>query len=103
MQTRVQNNPDRHRFEVYADDNLAGFAVYEPSGANRAFVHTEIDSQYEGKGLAKILVKEALDATRDEKLGVLPFCPFVNRFVQRNTEYLDLVPDWARERLGLPA
>jgi len=102
VQTRVQDNPDLHRFEIYADDALAGFAVYEPSGANRAFVHTEIDSSYEGKGLAKILVKEALDATRDEKLGVLPFCPFVHRYVEKNPEYLALVPDWARERMGLP-
>ena len=102
MQTRVQDNPDLHRFEIYADDAPAGFAVYEPAGANRAFVHTEIDSKFEGKGLGKILVREALDATRDVKLGVLPFCPFVHRFVGKDPDYLGLVPDWARERLGLP-
>ena len=72
------------------------------ASANRAFVHTEIDSAYEGKGLGKVLVREALDATRDVKLGVLPFCPFVHRYVDKNPEYLALVPDWARERLGLP-
>ncbi|HEY5857534.1 MAG TPA: GNAT family N-acetyltransferase [Aldersonia sp.] len=102
MQTRVQDNPDLHRFEIYADESLAGFAVYEPAGANRAFVHTEIYPRHEGQGLAKILIRDALDATRDEKLGVLPFCPFVHRFVGKNQDYLALVPDWARERLGLP-
>lgn len=102
MQTRVQDNPGLNRFEIYANDALAGFTVYEPSGANRAFVHTEIYPRYEGQGLAKILIREALDATLDEKLGVLPFCPFVHRFVGKNPDYLALVPTWARERLGLP-
>ncbi len=103
MQTRVEHNTEQKRFEIYADDLLAGLATYENADANRAFVHTEIYPQHEGQGLAKILVKAALDATRDEGLGVLPFCPFVHRFVSKDPEYLALVPEWARERLGLAA
>lgn len=38
-----------------------------------------------GQGLAKLLIKAALDETRDEGLGVfLPFCPFVHRYVSKN-------------------
>jgi hypothetical protein len=103
MQTRVDHNAPEQRFEIYADDALAGFATYEDAGANRAFVHTEIGSEYEGKGLAKQLIRGALDATRADGLGVLPFCPFVHRFVAKDEEYLALVPAWARERLGLPS
>ncbi|MBD0322678.1 MAG: N-acetyltransferase [Aldersonia sp.] len=103
MQTRVDHNKDLRRFEIFADDNLAGLATYEDAGANRAFVHTEVDPQYEGQGLAKVLIKDGLDATRDEGLGVLPFCQFVNRFVSKDPQYLALVPSWARERMGLPA
>lgn len=101
MQTRVEHNAEQKRFEIYADDLLAGFAAYENADANRAFVHTEIYPRYEGQGLAKILIKAALDATRTEGLGVLPFCPFVHRYVSNDPEYLALVPEWARERLGL--
>lgn len=103
MDTRVEHNTDLRRFEIYADDLIAGFATYEEAGANRAFVHTEIYSQFEGMGLAKQLIRGALDATRAEGLGVLPFCPFVHRFVAKDKEYLALVPTWARERLSLPA
>ncbi len=107
MRTRVEHNTALRRFEIYAGadgepDLLAGFAAYEDAGANRAFVHTEIYPRYAGQGLAKVLIAAALDATRDEGLGVLPFCAFVHRFVGKNPDYLALVPEWARERLGLP-
>lgn len=101
--TRVEHNADHTRYEVYVDDELAGHTDYEPADANRAFVHTEIFPRYEGQGLAKVLIRAALDDTRDHQLGVLPFCPFVHRFVQKNPDYLALVPSWARDRMGLPA
>lgn len=103
METRVDHNAALHRYEIYVGDELAGFATYEEAGANRAFVHTEIDAKFEGKGLAKQLIRGALDDTRTAGLGVLPFCPFVHRFVSKDEDYLALVPTWARERLGLPA
>ncbi|MBJ8346470.1 GNAT family N-acetyltransferase [Antrihabitans sp. YC2-6] len=103
MDTRVEQNTDHKRFEIYVGTQLAGLAAYENADANRAFVHTEVYPQFEGQGLAKILIKDALDKTRADGLGVLPFCPFVHRYVSKNPEYLELVPKWARERLGLPA
>lgn len=103
MATTVANNTQEQRFEVHVDGALAGHTDYKPSGENRAFVHTEISEDYAGQGLAKILIKNALDQTRAEGLGVLPFCPFVHGFITKNHDYLDLVPTWARERMGLPA
>jgi predicted GNAT family acetyltransferase len=103
MAVKVVNNTADQRFEVFVDDVRAGLADYKPSGDNRAFVHTEISEDFGGQGLAKQLIQAALDATRAEGLGVLPFCPFVHGFITKNHDYLDLVPTWARERMGLPA
>lgn len=102
MAVTVVNNTQDQRFEVHVDDALAGFTEYKPSGENRAFIHTEISEAFAGRGLAKTLIKSALDETRAEGLGVLPFCPFVHGFITKNHDYLDLVPTWARERMGLP-
>lgn len=101
METRVEHNAEFKRFELYADDILAGIATYENADANRAFVHTEIYPQYEGQGFGKVLIAQALDQTAAAGLGVLPFCPFVHKFVSKDPKYLALVPEWARERLGL--
>jgi predicted GNAT family acetyltransferase len=32
---------------------------------------------------------------------VLPFCPFVNAYLKRHPEYLDLVPEERRAAFGL--
>lgn len=101
MDIRVEHNTELRRFEIYADNLLAGFTQYENADANRAFTHTEIYPRYEGQGLAKQLIGQALATTQADGLGVLPFCPFVHRFVSKDPELIARVPEWARERLGL--
>jgi hypothetical protein len=102
MATTVTNKPDLHRYEIEVDGELGGFTVYEQLNSQLAFVHTEIDSKFEGQGLGSTLVRQALDDVRAQGIGVLPFCPFVHRFIGKNPEYVDLVPSWARERFGYP-
>jgi predicted GNAT family acetyltransferase len=97
----VTDRPDHARFEVTVDGELAGFAAYRPVGENRDFTHTEIDDRFEGQGLGSTLIRAALDATREQGLGVLPHCPFVKRFIERHHEYLDLVPADRRHEFGL--
>ncbi len=85
---------------------LAGFTVYEVmSPACWAFVHTEIDPAFGGRGLGSLLIRSALDTARGRGVTVLPFCPFVARFIAGHPDYLDLVPHDQRARfeLGDPA
>lgn len=103
MELRVADNPDEDRYEVFADGELAGFAVYRLRPGRLSFVHTEIDDRFEGHGLGSTLISEALDDARKRGLSVLPFCPFVNGFIERHREYVDLVPESDRERFGLSA
>ncbi|GAA4893360.1 hypothetical protein GCM10025789_08150 [Tessaracoccus lubricantis] len=87
----VTNNPERKRYEIRLDGELAGFADYILSNDLITFTHTEIDPAFEGKGLGSTLVREALDDVRaagDRK--VLPLCPFVKSWLQRHHDYADL-------------
>ncbi|MDO7868816.1 GNAT family N-acetyltransferase [Nocardioides jiangxiensis] len=97
----VRENPSEHRYEIHVDGSLAGFTVYEPGDGLLAFVHTEIDEAYAGQGLAKILIRTTLDDVRSRGLAVLPFCPFVRGFIQKNADYVDLVPADQRARFDL--
>ncbi len=97
----VRDNPAEHRYEIHVDGALAGFTVYEPAEGLLAFVHTEIDDAYAGQGLAKILVTQTLDDVRARGLAVLPFCPYVRGFIQKNRDYVDLVPEDQRARFDL--
>jgi predicted GNAT family acetyltransferase len=97
----VTNNPEEHRYEVRADGVLAGYTIYRERPGLIVFVHTEINPRFEGQGLASTLIRAALDDARRRELQVLPFCPFVNGYIQRHGEYADLVPEAFRARFGL--
>jgi len=101
--TRVADDREARRFELFLEDELAGFVEYRITGAGLSFLHTEIDPRFGGRGLGSVLVGGALDAVRSEGLSVLPFCPFVRRHIQNHPEYLELVPTGRRARFELPA
>jgi len=100
---RVVDVPDRSRFEVRVDGELAGFSEYRRHADVIAFTHTLIDARFEGQGLGSTLIREALSEVRSSGLLVLPFCPFVRGYMARHREYLDLVPVDMRARFGLAA
>jgi predicted GNAT family acetyltransferase len=102
MDITVRDDPDESRYEIRVDGAVAGFSTYKLRNGRIAFIHTEIDDALSGRGLAGRLIGDALDDARRRGLSVLPFCPFVRRFLAENPSYLDLVPGKDRGRFGLP-
>ncbi len=100
---RVIDVQDRSRFEIQVGGEVAGFTEYRRRPGLIAFVHTLIDPRFEGRGLASQLVRTALSQARSDGLSVMPFCPFVRGYIERHTEYLDLVPEDMRAKFDLPA
>jgi predicted GNAT family acetyltransferase len=101
MAEQVRDNADERRYEIRADGALAGWLLYGSRPGLIALVHTETVPEFEGKGLGSKLVRGALDDARARGMEVLPFCPFVNGWIERHPEYTDLVPESERERFGL--
>ena len=100
---RVVDVPERSRFEIRVDGEVAGFSEYRRRPELIAFIHTLIDPRFEGRGLASELVRTALSQARSDGLSVLPFCPFVRSYIAGHTEYLDVVPEDMRAKFDLPA
>jgi len=101
MDLEVADNPDKARFEILADGELAGFAQYHLNGGEIAFTHTQTDDRFRGHGLGGRLVRSSLDAARERHLSVLPYCPFVKSWITEHPEYADLVPPARRAQFGL--
>jgi predicted GNAT family acetyltransferase len=97
----VVDAAERKRFEISVDGELAGFAEYHRGHGTIAFTHTEIEPVHEGEGLGTRLIVAALDAARADGAGVLPFCPFVRKYIADHREYLDLVPEARRGEFDL--
>ena len=101
MDLQVADDPDQERFEIRADGELAGFVQYHLRNGVIALVHTETDDRFRGQGLAGRLIQSTLDAARERHLSVLPYCPYVRRFITEHPEYADLVPEGRRPEFGL--
>ena len=97
----IADNPGAERYEIRADGELAGFLRYRLRPELIELVHTEIDEEFEGRGLGSRLISFALDDARDRSLAGLPFCPFVNDYIRRHRQYLELVPEGRRQDFEL--
>lgn len=87
----VRDEPDRARFELLVDGELAGVAQYVRRGGRVVFTHTEVDQRFEGRGLGSVLASRALDTVRAEGSLAVPLCPFIAGYIARHPEYDDIV------------
>lgn len=101
MELEVADHPEQERFEIRADGELAGFVDYRLHDGELALMHTETLSHFRHRGFAGRLVQFSLDSARERRLAVLPYCPFVRRWIADHPEYADLVPEDRRRRFGL--
>lgn len=90
MSVHVVDAQDRKRYEAVRDGTVVGFAAYQRTDELIVFTHTEVDPSLEGQGVGGALVKGALDHVRGLGLRVLPICPFVQEWMRRHPEYVDL-------------
>ena len=68
-------------------DRPSGFTEIVDEDGQRTFPHTEVDDAFQGRGLATILIGEALQATRDAGLRIVPVCPMVANYVKKHSEF----------------
>jgi predicted GNAT family acetyltransferase len=83
----VTDNDEKKRWEARLEGDLAGISAYLLGPGRIIFTHTEVDSAFEGRGIASRLVKTALDDAVARNLRITPRCPFVRAYVTRHSEY----------------
>lgn len=82
---------DERRYILLLDGQRVGFTTYVDHDSQRVFVHTEIDMDHSGKGLASTLVAAALDDVRARGLRVVAICPFTAAYLRGHREYDGMV------------
>ncbi len=90
MPDQVIDNRAEHEFELDVD-GLRAVAAYQLEGDTIVFTHTLVPKKLEGRGVGSKLIRGALDATRDRGLKVVPQCWFVKAYIDRHSEYRDLL------------
>lgn len=86
------HNPEKKRYEAHLDGKLAGFAEYMLADRLTVFTHTEVDPEFEGRGIGGAIARFALDDVRDAGVNkVMPLCPFIKGWIQKHPDYQSLV------------
>lgn len=88
-ETTVTQETDR--FTISVEGRPVGFTEFADRDGQRVFPHTEVDDEFEGCGLATIVVAEALQATKDDGLRIVPVCKLVAAYVEKHSEFSDVV------------
>ncbi|CAM3000000.1 GNAT family N-acetyltransferase [Rariglobus hedericola] len=78
------------RFAAEIDGHLA-HADYTLDGTRMIFTHTFVPPELRGRGVAEQLVRPALAYARAHHFRVVPACSYVATFIQRHTEFADLL------------
>jgi predicted GNAT family acetyltransferase len=88
----VVDNAAQSRFELPLDgDDLAVAYYRRDENGNLVLTHTEVPSEYGGRGFASTLAQGlfAIARARGEKLVLK--CPFMRAWFARHPEYADVV------------
>lgn len=96
-ETTVRDNPEKHRFEVFAGEERAGHSVYKDLDDQRIFFHTKVFDEFGGQGLASVLTREALAQSVAEGKRIVPVCPYVVKWLEGHHDFDDSV-DAAEQR-----
>jgi predicted GNAT family acetyltransferase len=89
----VQDNAAELQYELLDGGDVVGVIRYRREPGAIALVHTDVDPEVEGTGAGGELVEGALEDLRRRDLRVIPICPFVRSWIDRNPAYADIVAD----------
>jgi predicted GNAT family acetyltransferase len=91
MAPTVSRQRDPDRFEIALGEGTAGLTLFVDQSPQRIFFHTEIAEECEGRGLAAVLIEQALAATRAEGMRIVAVCPYVQRYLRSHHDHDDLI------------
>ena len=88
---RVRHDEAANRYVLEVGGQELGFTEYQSDGSRRVFTHTEVDQSLEGQGMGSLLVREALDDTRQQGKRIVPVCGFVAVYIKKHHDWDDVV------------
>jgi uncharacterized protein len=81
----VVRNEAKKRYEIDVDGVVAEL-VFHREASRLDLLHTEVPDEFEGRGFGSRLVKAALDDAEREDLTIVPYCSFVQSWLERHPD-----------------
>lgn len=75
-------------FQALDNEEIAGKIEYTWAGQSKFIIdHTEVYPQFKGQGVGKKLIKATVDFAKENKLKVIPLCPFAKKIIEKTPEF----------------
>jgi hypothetical protein len=87
----VRENTESLCYEALIGDQVVGTIVYKHLGPRMVFLHTIVDPEFRGRGIATVLVRTALDDVRSKGVTLTNYCDVVAGFIADHPGYADLI------------
>ena len=92
MQIQHEENGNKGAFFIEHGNKRVAEMTYVRSGDTRIIIdHTEVGDELRGQGAGKKLVEAAVHMARENKLKILPLCPFAKSVFERTPEFRDVL------------
>ena len=79
-------------FKATEDDKEAGRMTYSWAGKERMIIdHTEVNPDFKGRNVGLQLVMAAVNFARDNKLKIIPLCPFAKSVFDKSADIRDVL------------
>jgi predicted GNAT family acetyltransferase len=87
----VEHHPERNRFIITLAPDAEAYISYERlADGTLDLQHTVVPRAWREHGIGTTLVQQTMDIARREGFRVIPTCPFIATWLDRNLEYSDL-------------
>ena len=86
----ITDNPAEKRYEMPLENGMA-YIEYIRAQNKIYLTHTEVPRGNEGQGIGSKIVELVLKEVAQQKLELVPLCPFVVHFLKEHPEWQRLV------------
>ena len=94
MEIQRKETEDKGKFFIEDNDRQIALMTYKKTGDGVITIdHTEVDSNFRGKGLGVDLVKAGVNYARENRLKIIPTCVFAKKLIALKTEFQDVLAE----------
>ena len=85
-------NEHKGRFVIKSNNAIAGEMTYSWAGTDKFIIdHTEVGTEFGGKGLGRKLLMEAVAFARKKNVKIIPLCPYAKSVFDKDDSIRDVL------------
>jgi uncharacterized protein len=86
------DNKTKGFFKAIENQKHAGKLIYSRPNSHLIVIeHTEVNEEFQGRGIALKLVLEAIDFARAKHLEIVPECPYAKSVFEKREDLQDVL------------